>query len=55
MTIERGLETTFHTQSNEDNNEYQNYLDIEYINSLKDKVQEQLANWSQVKTVFYFI
>lgn len=47
MTVERGPETTFHTQENKDDEE-EHQLSIEYIESLKNKVQEQLATWSQV-------
>ncbi|XP_065212438.1 midasin [Planococcus citri] len=46
MTVERGFETTFHTQEHEDE-EKRHELTIEYIESLKNKVQEQLSTWNQ--------
>lgn len=48
MTVERGLDTTFHTLDTEDDPNKEQYLSLEYINSLKSKVQDQLASWSQV-------
>ena len=51
MTVERGFETTFHTQESQDE-EKQHELSLEYIESLKNKVQEQLATWNQVCTLY---
>lgn len=48
MTVERGLDTTFHTLDTEDDPNKEQYLSLEYINSLKSKVQDQLASWIQV-------
>ncbi|KAK7603581.1 hypothetical protein V9T40_003580 [Parthenolecanium corni] len=51
MTVERGLDTTFHTLDIEDDPNEEQYLSLEYINSLKSKVQDQLASWSQTPAV----
>lgn len=48
MRVERGLETTFHTGDLNEEDEEQQILSLEYIESLKNKVQENLAAWSQV-------
>lgn len=53
MTVERGFETTFHTQEDQDA-EQQHELSIEYIESLKNKVQEQLSTWNQVLVLMKF-
>lgn len=48
MTVERGSESTFHTQEERADEDEMQLLSLEYIESLKNKVQDQLSSWSQV-------
>ena len=51
--MERGAESTFHTQVEKaDEEQMQPVLTLEYIESLRDKVQDHLSTWSQVRLAF---
>ena len=52
MTVERGLESTFHTQVEKADEDQLQLLSLEYIESLKNRVQGHLSTWSQVSLMF---
>ena len=51
MNVERGLESTFHTLEEEADEGQSQLLTLEYIESLKNRVQDHLSTWTQVGLV----